>query len=385
MPHNTISSSFVSVHERGYIYARVLYYDEAGKRKEFRKRASTKGEAKELIRDFEATLKTRGVNAVEEYRRTRTFAEAAAAYEKLELVPAVIVDGHKVAGKKNIETPKGILKNVLIPYFGNRQIQSITRPDIEEFRRKRFSVPTWRNQQRTIRTVNYELAVLRQVFYFAASKRWLEEQPQLLFRKLISPANETKRDRLLTNEEQKKLLEHCQGPRAHIRPLIIAALDTTLRKGNLLRLTWRDVDFDERVIRIKKTSTKTEQAVTIGLTRRLEAELRELWKFSDKDADTLVFGIDGEFKRAFASACTRAGIQNLRFHDLRAGGATGMVQAGLPAEIVRKVTGHANPAVLLDHYIRADIIAARHIAETLDRIHQEEMLTAERGSDDLVN
>jgi len=375
MPRSTISSSCVSIHPRGYIYARVLYYDSTGKRREYRARASSKSAAKDLIRDFEARLKSSGIVTVE--TRKLTFAEAAAEYERVELVPVVIVDGHKVGGKKQLETPKGILKRVLIPYFGDRPIQSITRPDIEEFRQHRFTIPTWRKQQRTIRTVNYELAVLRQVFYFAASKRWLDGQPQELFRKLISPANETKRDRLLTAEEQKRLIQHCNGPRLHIRPLVIAALDTTLRKGNLIRLTWADVDFTDRVIRIKKTSTKTEQAVTIGLTRRLEAELRELWKFSDKQSDTPVFG-EGDFKKAFATACRLANIRGLRFHDLRAAGSTGMVTAGLPAEIVRKVTGHANPAILINHYIRADIIAARHIAETLDRIHEAEELVIEK-------
>jgi integrase len=378
VPRKTISSSCVSVHPRGYIYARVQYYDRTGKRCEWRKRADTKSEAKELIREFEAYLKSVGIGAVENL--TRTFADVAAEYERVELVPVVIVDGHKVAGKKQLETPKGMLHNVLIPYFGSRPIQSITRPDIEEFRQRRFTVPVVRNGQkregkpRTIRTVNYELAVLRQVFYFAASKRWLDSPPQELFRKLISPANETKRDRLLTIDEQKRLLAACVGRRAHIRPLVVAAIDTTLRRGNLVRLTWADVDFGDRVIRIKKTSTKTEQPVTIGLTTRLQAELYRLWHFSDKQPETRVFGIDGDFKHAFMKACQNAGIEGLRFHDLRAGGATGMVQAGLPAEIVRKVTGHANPAVLIDHYIRADIIAARRIAETLDRIHQEEKL-----------
>jgi integrase len=378
MPRKTISSSCVSVHPRGYIYARVLYYDGGGKRREWRQRADTKSEAKELIRQFAGYLESVGIGAVANL--TRTFADAAAEYERVELVPVVIVDGHKVAGKKQLETPKGILKNVLIPYFGNRPIQEITRPDIEEFRQRRFNVPVVRHGQkmegkpRTIRTVNYELAVLRQVFYFAASKRWLDGPPQELFRKLISPANETKRDRLLTIDEQKRLIAACVGRRAHIRPLIIAALDTTLRRGNLVRLTWADVDFNDRVIRIKKTSTKTEQAVTIGLTTRLQAELYRLWHFSDKQPGTRVFGIDGDFKHAFTKACQNAGIENLRFHDLRAGGATGMVSAGLPIEIVRKVTGHANPAILIDHYIRADIIAARRIAETMDRIHQEEKL-----------
>lgn len=372
MPKNAISTSCVTL-QHGYIYARVFYYDGTGKRKEKRLRARTKTEAKDLIREFEHRLKTSGIGAIEAGRRT--FAQVAAEYERVELVPAVIVDGHKVAGKKQIDTPKKMLQNILIPYFGDRPIGSITRPDIDEFRRERFTIPTWRGTQRTIRTVNYELAVLRQVFYFAASKRWLEVPPQELFRKLISPASETKRDRLLTQDEQKALLFHCSGPRAHIRPIVIAALDTTLRKGNLIRLTWADVDFSDRVIRIRKTSTKTEQAVTVGLTRRLEAELQILWRFSDKQPDTRVFGIDGDFKKGFARACREAGIENLRFHDLRAGGATGMVQAGVPAEIVTKVTGHANPGILRDHYIRADLVAARRIAETLDRIHEEEHLS----------
>ena len=60
-----------------------------------------------------------GIVAIE--ARSRTFAQVAAEYERVELVPAVIVDGHKVGGKKQLETPKGILKRVLIPYFGDIQ------------------------------------------------------------------------------------------------------------------------------------------------------------------------------------------------------------------------------------------------------------------------
>jgi integrase len=187
---------------------------------------------------------------------------------------------------------------------------------------------------------------------------------------MISPANETKRKRLLGEDEERRLLEACSGPRAYLRPLIIAALDTTLRRGNLFRLTWSDVDFDEKVIRVQSSSTKTEQAVTIGITRRLETELLELYRLSDRRPDTTVFGLS-DIKRGFRTACRLAGIDGLRFHDLRAGGATNMVNAGMPAELVRKVTGHADPAVLRDHYIRVDVLVARRIAEALDRARAE--------------
>jgi integrase len=171
---------------------------------------------------------------------------------------------------------------------------------------------------------------------------------------------------MLGEDEEHRLIEACSGPRAHLRPLVIAALDTTLRRGSLFRLTWSDVNFDEKIIKVKKSSTKTETAVTVGITRRLETELRDLYEHSDRRPETLVFGL-GDIKRGWRSACRVAEIEGLRFHDLRAGGATSMVQAGIPVAIVRKVTGHADPAVLLDHYIRADVVAARQIAEALDR------------------
>jgi integrase len=361
--------------KEGRIYARIQWIDEDGKQREVKRRARNRSEARDLIRD-EIVLLDKGIHTS---RRQRTFRQVAAEYSRIELVPALIVDGRKVAGKKHLATPLKMIR-ILVDYFGETPIQSITRPDIEEFRRKRFATPVERNgNQRTIRTVNYELAVLRQVFYFAESKHWLDRSPRDLFRKLILTSEETRRTRLLTPDEETRLLAACVGLRSHIRPLVIAALDTSLRRGALVTLTWSDIDFENRIIHVKRSETKNKSAAEIvGITRRLERELRELWRLSDKQGDTRVFGIDGDFKKAWSTALRKAKITDLRFHDLRGCAATAMIMAGIPEEIVRKATGHARAGILRDHYIRTNRDSIRRIADALDEARGE-------NSSDLIN
>ena len=151
------------------------------------------------------------------------------------------------------------------------------------------------------------------------------------------------------------------------------------RSGALVTLTWSDIDFENRVIHVKRAETKNKGAAElVGITRRLEAELRELWRLSDKEPDTRVFGIDGEFKRAWSSALRAAKITDLRFHDLRGCAATAMIMAGIPEEIVRRATGHARAGILRDHYIRTNRDSIRRIADALDEARGE-------NAGDLIN
>lgn len=86
---------------------------------------------------------------------------------------------------------------------------------------------------------------------------------------LISKADETKRDRVMTRDEEDKLLAVCVEKRSHPRPLIIAAVDTGCRRGELLTLTWEDVDFPASVINIKAFNTKTARGRQVFITDRL--------------------------------------------------------------------------------------------------------------------
>src|SRR5262249_29394621 len=155
----------------------------------------------------------------------------------------------------------------------------------------------------------------------------------------ISLADETKRDRILTPEEEKRLLDQCVGRRAHLRAIIIAAADTALRKGELLALRWSDVDFVEGVINVRMSTTRTMKPRTIGITARLRDELEPMLD-RRREGNELIFGGIKDCKRAFASACKDACIEGLHFHDLRHTGTTRIVSTGLPSALAMEVTGH---------------------------------------------
>ena len=76
------------------------------------------------------------------------------------------------------------------------------------------------------------------------------------------------------------------------------------------------------------------------MTPRVHEELDRLWKQSPKDSKVLVFGIVDTVKRSWGSACEKAKITDVRFHDLRHTALTRMIQAGiLPLEVM-KISGH---------------------------------------------
>src|SRR5262249_1562932 len=144
---------------------------------------------------------------------------------------------------------------------------------------------------------------------------------------LISKADEVRRERVLTYEEEARLLSVCTARRSHLKPLLIAALDTAARRGELFKLTWTDVDFENRLLNLRATTTKTQRSRTVGMTERLYSELKALYEKSTQDKDSLVFGITDTVKTSFAAACRDASITGFRFHDCRHTAITRMVQS----------------------------------------------------------
>jgi integrase len=87
---------------------------------------------------------------------------------------------------------------------------------------------------------------------------------------LISVGDEKPRERILTLEEEARLLAACEDPRAHLRAILICALDTGMRRGELFSLTWADVDFENRLITIRAFNTKTMRERRVGMAVRLK-------------------------------------------------------------------------------------------------------------------
>lgn len=351
-------------------WARLNYMDEAtGKRRDRQRRADSYAHAKELAEALAKEFDESAGRSIDAERMT--FGELTDYCEKHYYKAAQYHDERKVAGVRGLATAKGQIK-VLREYFGQKRIRRITYADLRAFRSARLATKSERTERNlSIATVNRELSTLRRMFNVAVTEGWIIRNPFNSGAPLISTADERRRERILTADEEKALLLACsERQRAHLRPLVIAALDTGMRKGELLKLRWNQVDLDARVIHIQAFHTKTMTARDVPVSQRLHGELQRLWDISPKDTGGLVFGIRDNVRMAFDSARTDAGLSDVRFHDLRHTAATRLVQKGLSLAEVGRILGHSQPQTTY-RYVNPDATTLQKAAEAIDSFHAE--------------
>ena len=158
------------------------------------------------------------------------------------------------------------------------------------------------------------------------------------------------RTRRLEMGEEARLLAHAPD---HLRALIMAALETGMRKGELLALRWRDVKWDVGALLLPAEITKTAEARDVPMTQRLLAVL-EMRKHapdgSELPVDAFVFGNDvgeavDDIRDAWVKTCSDAKITGLHFHDLRREFASRLRETpGISDHHVRDWLGHADMA-----------------------------------------
>jgi integrase len=320
----------------GNLYALYTYTDSQGKRRYIYRRAQNLTHARDLYRQMEAEFAAAGERIIDAARMT--FSELANYYAEKYLQPPQYRNGVKIAGLRSWRDMRRKLR-VLEEWFGKRRLRDITYGDIREFKEARLQQPTIHGSERTAASVHRELALLRKMLNVAVRERWLLYNPFQAGDALISSAIEVRRERVISYAEEERILAQCVGVRAHLRPLVITALDTGMRRGELLSLRWADIDFEHRTITIRSYNTKTATERTVMMTARVYQELMNLWNLSLKQRNALVFGLT-DIKRSFHTACRLAGVDNVRFHDLRHTAATRLISQGMPIEEVALVLGH---------------------------------------------
>jgi integrase len=350
---------------RGSWWVRVSFTDAiTGKRRELTRAGRTRAEVCDirdrLIREL---TETSGRSAAHERAR---FADLANYYAGVYLRPAEYRDDRKVAGLRGLASANSRLE-VLVEFFGARPLRSMTYGDLLRFKESRLNTPTVRGGARAIASVHRELELLRRMLTVAVREGWLLQNPFNTGDPLISKADEKRRERILTVDEERRLLAAADRPgREHLRPILICAIDTGMRLGEMLKLQWADVDLFERTIQIRAFNTKTLQARTVHMTERLHRELA-LRATTVSDAESLVFGVATNVKRSFSSARREADLVGVRFHDLRHTAATRLC-AGLSLPEVGRILGHQQPGTTY-RYINADAATARRAAAVLDEFN----------------
>jgi len=381
---------------KGRLYARLQYKDERGKYRVKYKSISDKRLARSTVEAMRTTLIAHGEEVFKAEKLT--FNELIDRYQSVELVEATYQNGVKIRGRRSIQAVKSAIKP-LREYFGHKHIRLIKPNDVKNYKNHRLNTPveievnekirvidkktgkdatevtkTVRTRQRRIATVNRELELLRAILNYAVQNEWLIKNPFALIKGIISKAAEAERDRVLSFEEETRLLEVCVGRKAHLRPLLICALDTAMRRGEIFKMRWKDIDFSSSEIYIPQTNTKTEEARRVGITQRLNEELETLWNASSKNLDSTVFGITNTIKTAFKSACEDANIKDFRFHDCRHTATTRMISSGSPHTEVMKITGHSQLKTFL-RYLNITSETTKKVASRLsDYVYEKQVV-----------
>jgi integrase len=346
----------------GTWYARVTYTDTTGKRRNVQRRADSKSHGRQVLKALVRTLEEGGPKAIDAERLT--MADLCDYYEKHYATPAQYVNGRKVAGLRSVVTVLGYV-GVFREHFGKRPIKGVSYEDLRAFRMARLSTPTHQSLQRSLTTVNRELAYLRRMLTVAERNGWLQRNPFKLGDSLIHAADEVRRERIISRDEETRLLAACNGSRAHLRSVIIAALDTGCRLGELRKLQWSDIDLTERLITIQAFNTKTARSREVSITTRLALALEEL---GPQQPASLVFRFSN-VRAAFQGACIAAGLAGLRFHDLRHTHASRLDDLGFSLAKIGNQLGHTVLQTTL-RYVNRDRAAVRKVAAALDGLNE---------------
>jgi integrase len=226
---------------------------------------------------------------------------------------------------------------------------------------------------------NRLMARLRHLFNWSIAEGFTERSPfkrgDVTLIKLDTNA-ETERTRRLQPGEQARLLQHANP---HLQALIIAALSTGCRRGELLSLQWSQLQRDEQsgrqtiVLPASKTKTHKPRVIPVSLNLHAVLEMRRTDpKGEALPPEAFVFGNPvgeriGSVKTAWRNTCRRAGIEGLHFHDLRREFACRLLESSADLHDVRDFLGHAN-ITTTSRYVRSTPV---RLAQALERMEAE--------------
>lgn len=191
-------------------------------------------------------------------------------------------------------------------------------------------------------TVNRELGILVQVLKRARKHKWMVHDPMA---DVDRPKNPPGRERRLEPDERKRFRTSLKETRNKLfKGFIIMASETGMRRGELLRIGWSQVNFQRRVICLRGPQTKNGKGREVPLTRTAATILR--WLRTKTGKQRLVFGklTPEAIKKCWQRLCKRANVVDFRLHDLRHERVSSLVDAGWSVINAMAVSGHKDMA-----------------------------------------
>ncbi|GFK92332.1 Tyrosine recombinase XerD [Fundidesulfovibrio magnetotacticus] len=280
---------------------------------------------------------------------------------------------HAQGNKKpnSIRTEKTLFETWIKPTIGSAPLKDVAPFHLEKIKK------TMRTAGRSARSQEYALALVRQVFNFAKAHD-IYSGPSPV-QKVKAPKADNRRVRFLTHEEADALLDALKARSLDVWGTALLSLNTGLRAGEALALTWADVDFEHGVLTIKDTKSgrnrqvpMTSEVRSMLEERRGEAKPAELVFPAERGEQAAA--ISKTYVRTVADLGLNAGIEDARqkvvFHTLRHTCASWLVQNGVPLITVGRLLGHSTMA-MTERYSHLAPDHFRQAVDTLEAVRRK--------------
>jgi len=279
-------------------------------------------DAKLWARQVEAELDRGGLPTDSRRLRSHTLADLLRRYEA-EVVPR----------KRSADREVYMLRVILRHPVAQVSLHLLTTTEIAKYRDHRLALVK-------SDTVRRELAIVRHCIEVARNE-WGFVLPSNPVQQVKMPRAGNPRQRRAYPGELEKLLTACEGSRSRWLPAIIQlAVETGMRRSELLAMRWEDVDLEARTVLLR--NTKNGFPRTVPLSPRALNIMKEMPR-----RGPTVFTISANALRlAWERLRRRAGVLELRFHDLRHEAVSRFFEKGLNVPEVAMISGHRDPRML---------------------------------------
>jgi len=295
----------------------------------------------------------------------------------------------KVNNIKSFNTADKCNIKALKEHFSGLFLNEITPHKVQTFKSERartvYQLKDSKTKMITPATVNRQLTCLKSIFNKAIAWGKFEGANPVKGIKLFKE-NNAARLRFLEQEEITKLLANCIAP---IKPIVIIAINTGMRRGEIMGLKWRDIDFKRGIIHLYNTKNGEKREIPAN-----ENVINTLIAVRKHPQSELVFVKDngepyGDFKKSFFTACQKSGIKDFHFHDLRHTFASHLVMSGVDLNTVRELLGHKSLAMTLRYSHLSQSFKKQAVEGLTKRIDTntgtEAKMESDAGVDSLIN
>ena len=261
----------------------------------------------------------------------------------------------KVSKHKRNAACESYMLTMLAGSLGDLKLTQLTRETVSDFRDARLA------EGKSPSTVRNNLQLLSAVIT-TSMRDWGYELPYNPVHRITKPRVDNARNRRLKQGEVERLLEAAdKGQNPAVRPLILLALETAMRLGELLSLEWENINIEQRTAFLPTTKNGRPRAVPLSAVA-----VSALQSVERNPGDARVFnswcGV-GSFHHIWSRLLNRANIKGLRFHDLRHEAASRFAEIGMDIMRISAITGHTSLQMLKRYTHFRSIDLARELDE----------------------